>query len=90
VNDQKVEASTLQTMVGHIGGEEARNHGQIAINGEEDESGQNIRNGDDVEEVENIGLFPCKVVNANIGKSPTPSISGGTSYKRSNERKVNF
>jgi hypothetical protein len=87
---KKSKGQLLQAMVGHVGGEEARNHGQIAINGEEDESGRNIRDGDDVEEGKNIGLSPCEVVNANFGKSPTPSISGGTSYKRSNERKVNF
>jgi hypothetical protein len=66
--------------------QEAYNNGQIAINVKEFESGQNIINDDDVEEVEYID----KVVNANYRKSPTPSVGGGTSYKRNNERKVIF
>jgi hypothetical protein len=41
-----------------------------------------------VEEVKYINLSPHEVVNANFGKSPTPSIGGGTSYKRNNDRKV--
>jgi hypothetical protein len=71
-------------MVGCARGKEAHNHGHIAIIGEEFESGQNIRDDNDVEEVKYIYLSPHEVVNANSRKSPTPSIGGGTSYKRSN------
>jgi hypothetical protein len=62
----------------------------MAINGEEDESHRNIKDEDDVEEVEYIDLFPHEVVNANFGKSLTPSIGGGIFYKRNSGRKVNF
>ncbi len=32
---KKSKRQLLQTMVGHVGGEEVRDHGQIAISGEE-------------------------------------------------------
>lgn len=89
---KKSKCQLFQTMVGCARGKEARNHGHVTISGEEFESGKNIRDDDDddVEEVKNIDLSPHEVVNANSRKSPIPSIGGGTSYKRSNERKVNF
>ncbi len=74
---KKLKHQFLQTMVGCVGGKEVHNHGQIAINGEEDESGQNIGDDDDVEEVEYIDLSPHEVVNVSCGKSLTPSIGGG-------------
>jgi hypothetical protein len=36
-------------MAGCASGKEVCNHGQIAINGEEDESGRNFKGDDDVE-----------------------------------------
>ncbi len=90
MNDQKVETSTLSNYGSCARGKEVRNHGHITISGEEFESGKNIRNDDDVEEVKYIDLSPHEVMNANSGKSPISSIGGGTSYKRSNERKVKF
>jgi hypothetical protein len=77
-------------MVDCARGKEVHNHGHIAISGEEDESGQSIKDDDDVEKVEYIDLSSHKVVNVSFGKSPTPSIGGGTSYKRGCDRKVNF
>jgi hypothetical protein len=73
--------STTWNLASHAGGKEACNHGQTAISGEEDESGR-IR--DDVD------LSPNEIVNVSSWKSSTPSIGGGTSYKRCSDKKVNF